>query len=143
MSSLEEDLRKKFGRLSRPLRDERVSRKSYWENLDYQANVKGFRSNQGGNQELKEAIHSNPDGLQSSESPYTSEIDKNTQNVFDDLIEKLKGLTRSEKEVIQLLWEGKTQAEIAVILNIQRGTVSTFLNRARKKIKKLSSKGRF
>lgn len=140
MSRLDKDLKDKFGKLSKPLHDERISKKSYWDNLDYQANVKGFRSNAGGNGELQESLEANPDGLPMSASPYDMETNKETQKVFDDLIEKLRGLTRGEKEVIQLLWEGKTESEVAIILGVKRGTISTLLNRARKKLKNLSSK---
>lgn len=140
MSSLDKDLNEKFGKLSRSLRDERVVKGSYWDLERGQRKYDWYKQQKDSDGFMIEPPKANPDVSEDTSSPYNGHTDSNTQNVFDELIEKMKFLTTREKEVIQLLWEGKVDSEIAVILGIDRRNVATLLSRARKKIKKLYGK---
>lgn len=67
-------------------------------------------------------------------SPYNQPCDDNTQERFDQLQSRLHLLSPKEREVVELLWEGKTQREVAAILNITQQRVTSCLSRARKKL---------
>lgn len=69
-----------------------------------------------------------------SMSPYNQPCDINIKEKFDQLQERLHLLSPREREVVELLWEGKTQEEVAAILGVARQRVATCLNRARKKL---------
>lgn len=140
MSSLDEDLRKKFGKLSRPLRDERITKGSYWDMEKGQKKYDWYKQLKSVGGFIVETPQANPDVVSSDGSPYNQSSDKGVHNQFDDLIERMRFLSLREKEIIQLLWEGKTEKEIAVILGVKRGTIATHLDRARKKIRGVSTK---
>lgn len=51
------------------------------------------------------------------------------------VVKRMHKLSPMEKEVLTLLSENKTQDEVAEILSISRSEISTYLNRARTKLK--------
>lgn len=77
---------------------------------------------------------SHPDSVDSSQSPFNQPCDGATKNKFEEVIMRFHKLSPRERQVIELLWEGKTEQETAIILGIGRGNVSTLLNRARIKL---------
>lgn len=138
MSSLDKDLEQKFGKSNKKLRDmykaydlennslhgyDVVDGKAYWDALESKRHYDS--------ELLLEKNRANPDVEPDTSTPYNQE---GSGAEFDDLIEKMPYLNQIEKEIIQLLWEGRTQEEIAVVLNMKRVTVATHLDRARKKI---------
>lgn len=138
MSSLDKDLEQKFGKSNKKLRDmyraydldnnslhghDVKDGKAYWDALE---SKKQYDSEQ-----LLEKNRANPDVEAETSTPYSRE---GSAVEFDDLIEKMPYLNRIEKEIIQLLWEGRTQEEIGIVLNMKRVTVATHLDRAKKKI---------
>ena len=70
-------------------------------------------------------------------SPYNQESDDNVQDKFDAIYNRFCLLSKREREVIELLWEGKTEQEVAILLQVSSGNISTLLKRARKKLKGL------
>ncbi len=54
---------------------------------------------------------------------------------YEAVLGRFHKLSEKEKQVIEWLSEGKTQEEVAEIMTISRGEVSTYLNRARTKLK--------
>lgn len=83
---------------------------------------------QGGAQE-------NPDIVADENLPYYKENSPYIQDTFDGVTGRFHKLSKMEKQVIELLWEEKTQQEAAVILGITRDDVNTYLKRARNKLK--------
>lgn len=83
---------------------------------------------QGGAQE-------NPDTMADIDSPYFYEHSEETQKKFESVLGRFHKLSDMEKQVIELLWEEKTQNEVAEILSISRDEVNTYLKRARNKLK--------
>lgn len=69
------------------------------------------------------------------ESPYNTAPSEAIKDRFDDVLSKFKLLSKQEKEVVELLWEEKTQQEVARIMEISQQAVGTYLKRARKKLK--------
>lgn len=149
MSSLDKDLNEKFGKSNRKLKAayhvfdlennslhgyDVVSGQSYWDGI---GSRKKFSRHIDENGHILEHDAANPDVKASTESPYASNVSEATQDDFDALIKRLKCLTQTEKEIIQLLWEGKTETEAGIILDMKRSTVATHLERARKKIKRV------
>lgn len=53
---------------------------------------------------------------------------------LDQLTQKIAHLTNREEECLQLVGEGKTAGEIALILGISRHTVHGYLKEARTKL---------
>lgn len=149
MSDLDKELNKKFGKSNKKLHDAYKAfglednmatlhghdvrdGKTYWDAVE---NSTKFSKGIDENGKILEHDAANPDNISMNETPYF----KNEENKeFDVLIQKMKYLSRREKEIIQLLWEGKIEADIGIILGIKQTTVSTILNRARRKIKSCS-----
>lgn len=75
---------------------------------------------------------SHPDSV--SASPYNQPAADNVKDQFDDIQSRFYLLSSREREVIELLWEGKTEKEAAAILNITQQRVSACLRRARQKL---------
>jgi len=75
---------------------------------------------------------SHPDTV--SLSPYNTEADESVKEKFEEIQSRLYLLSPREREVVELLWEGKTQEEVAAILKVTRQRVTTCLQRARKKL---------
>lgn len=69
-----------------------------------------------------------------SASPYNQECSDNAKRRFEELQERLPLLSAREREVIELLWEGKTQEEVSAILGIGQQRVSACLVKARHKL---------
>lgn len=67
-------------------------------------------------------------------SPYNNPCDQNTKEKFEEVQERLYLLSAREREVVELLWEGKTHEEVATILGVGRQRVTACLNRARAKL---------
>lgn len=148
---LDKDLNKKFGKSNKELHDaykalgleennatlhghDVDNGEGYWEEVE---RTKKFSRGIDENGKILEHDQANPDNVSANESPYF--IDKDATNLeFDALILKMKFLTLREKEIIQLLWEGKTEKETGIILGIEQTTVATILGRIRKKIKSCS-----
>lgn len=89
--------------------------------------------------DVPELAEANPDWLSDEDAMYKpcSESDKDQ---FDTIIAHIDKLSLREKEVIQLLWEGKKMREVAVILSLSLTAVKTLLARARKKLQACSLK---
>lgn len=62
------------------------------------------------------------------------ENSEETENRHDAVMRRMHKLTPMEKQVIELLGEGKSQNDVAEIMSISRDEVKTYLNRARIKL---------
>lgn len=60
---------------------------------------------------------------------------ESVENLYSDVLGRFHKLSEMERRAIELLMEGKTQEEAAKILSISRGEISTYLNRAKTKLK--------
>ena len=83
--------------------------------------------------EFIEMAEANPDWL-SEENTMFKSCSESDKEKFNTLMVNTDKLSKKEKEVIQLLWEGKTPKEVATILNLSGGAMRTYLQRARKKM---------
>ena len=63
------------------------------------------------------------------------ELPDMVQDQYDAVIGRMHKLSPMEKQVIELLGEGKSQNDVAEIMSITRDEVKTYLNRARTKLK--------
>jgi DNA-binding CsgD family transcriptional regulator len=78
---------------------------------------------------------SDPSKLSEEKSLYYRTCSDATIEEFEAVMGRMHKLSRREYEVVQLLWEGKTTYDVAKILSISQGNVTTLLERARVKLK--------
>lgn len=83
-----------------------------------------------------EDVKANPD--KASVSPYDGASEA-TREQYEKVVEAMATLSPRELEIVLLLQEGKSQAQISSLLGIKAGAVRTYLLRARNKIAKLVS----
>ena len=77
----------------------------------------------------------NPDIIGDTKGLYNQPCTPSVREQFDSVMGRFHKLSKAEKEVIELLWEGKSQLEVAEILGITQQAVSVYLKRARTKLR--------
>jgi RNA polymerase sigma factor (sigma-70 family) len=144
-----EDLKKKFGGLYKTKKgrkyllesDEIFCKPANNESSPYN----DYREGKGAfDQEMDstEPVRANPANLAEDEGLYYRPTESVDEDKLDAIKEAWPLLTEKQKRVVQMVgYEGKTLENCGAIMGISRGNVLDILNRARKIIRKTSTKG--
>lgn len=81
------------------------------------------------------AATENPDLLSTENQMFNMPADEGTQNKFDEVVGRMHKLSNIESQVLELLWEGNTQAEVSRILEISQQRVSKCLKIIQNKLR--------
>lgn len=114
-------IKEKFG--NNQLSDEKFSKQKYWDMAVSK------------DDEHSESARANPDIL--SDDLMLEKSNSERGYKLDFILNNSKILSKNEIKVLHLIMQGLSLTEIAFNLNIKKGSVQSYLNRAREKMLKL------